>query len=651
MKRLTLGCLCLWLSAGSAYAQQETSVADPVPPETTESAASAEASQAEATEAEVATEPSSDSAPTAESPTSEEPSSEGTEASAEVSEGAATDGEAADAEPAEAVEESTEPKFIKGNLIHVGTRQMLSRFDHVGISSGPALIGRDLLLNVDPGFAYYGDMFAVAMHVPMRLLAVGNLGDEAEFGEMRVRREDWDEVSDFGKIIRFFSIGRKEDNFYLTLNSLRPATIGHGQILDKYQANIDVDRSMLGLIFDAYNDYAGFQFQMNDVMWFDPDNVNKVIGGLAFVKPLSLFSDHWFATSFSVGAEYLTDLRAPKCIKKSADGPCVKGSGYAAGFDPYTGEYYDDSFIRTDSVTGLPYVEETTVTAAGLSVEAKVLKVGRFADVKLYGTYHQFLNEGGGAGAAGGMLGRFNAGTKWISAFRIRTEYRNFGDGFQPAYFDSLYETEKYSFAAENTPYQTTPTKFQAVFGDPENGFERESLGTRHGYNLEFSYGLFKESRRFKKLAFGFGLQDSTGYNDSSLYAHIEFPALDIIEVFSSYIKTNARDVQSLFTGNPLTADNAVLLAGVRVTILPFLFVNAHFAKSFRSTRSAGSEYHLGNSNIVSEAGKPSTMFPYDRLYENVPTVFLEMEMGFDYRDDEEEIDTDEEFLPIGEDV
>ena len=210
----------------------------------------------------------------------------------------ASEGESAEVEGSEAEPKSSEPKFIKGNLIHVGTRKMLSRYDHIGISTGPALIGRDVLLNVDPGFAYYGDMFAVAMHVPMRLLAIGNLGDEAEFGEMRVRREDWDEVSDFGKIVRFFSIGRKEDNFYLTLNSLRPATIGHGQVLDKYQPNIDVDRSMLGLIFDAYNDYGGFQFQMNDVMWFDPENVNKVIGGLGFLKPLSLFSDHWFATSF-----------------------------------------------------------------------------------------------------------------------------------------------------------------------------------------------------------------------------------------------------------------------------------------------------------------------------------------------------------------
>ena len=651
MKRLFLVCLCLWFTAGIANAQEETSTADAAP---TDAAATAVAP----TEATGESEPAAaDGAESVTVSTDNVATAQASEVATETTatEGAATAAGAASESSEEAKSadepESNEPKFIKGNLIHVGTRTMLSRFDHIGISSGPALIGRDLLLNVDPGFAYYGDMFAVAMHVPMRLLAVGNLGDEAEFGEMRVRREDWDEVSDFGKIIRFFSIGRKEDNFYLTLNSLRPATIGHGQVLDKYQPNIDVDRSMLGLIFDAYNDYAGFQFQMNDVMWVDPDNVNKVIGGLGFVKPFSLFSDHWFATSFSVGAEYITDLRAPKCIKKSKDGPCVKGSGYAAGFDPYTGDRYDDSFIRTDGTTGLPYVEETTVTAAGLSVEAKVLKVGRFADLKLYGTYHQFLNDGGGAGAAGGFLGRFNAGTKWISAFRIRTEYRNFGDGFQPAYFDSLYETEKFSFAGQNTPYQTTPTKFQAVFGDPENGFERDEIGTRHGYNLEFSYGLFRESRRFKKIAFGFGLQDSTGYFDSSLYAHLEFPAFDLLEFFSSYIKTNARDVKSLFSGNPLTDDNAVLLAGVRVTVLPFLFVNAHFAKSFRSTRSPGSEYHLGNANITNDAGQPSTMFPYDRLYENVPTVFLEVEMGFDYRGDDEEIDTDEEFLPVGEDV
>ena len=232
------------------------------------------------------------------------------------------------------------------------------------------------------------------------------------------------------------------------------------------------------------------------------------------------------------------------------------------------------------------FVEETTVTAAGLSVEAKVLKVSRFADVKVYGTYHQFLNDGGGAGAAGGILGRFNAGTKWINAFRIRTEYRNFGDGFQPAYFDSLYETEKYSLL----PLKIRDTKRLPPSSRPSLETLRTDLSARASgpdtaIMLNSLTVFSRNSRSSKKIAFGFGLQDSTGYFDSSFYAHLEFPAFDLLEFFSSYIKTNARDVASLFQGNPLEADNAVLLAGVRMTILPFLFVNAHFAKSFRSTQ------------------------------------------------------------------
>ena len=75
-----------------------------------------------------------------------------------------------------------------------------------------------------------------------------------------------------------------------------------------------------------------------------------------------------------------------------------------------------------------------------------------------------------------------------------------------------------------------------------------------------------------------------------------------------------------------------------------------HISRRAFAARSPGSEYHPGNGNIVNDAGEPSTMFPYDRLYENVPTVFLEVEMGWDYRgDDEEELVEDEEFLPIGE--
>ena len=247
-----------------------------------------------------------------------------------------------------------------------------------------------------------------------------------------------------------------------------------------------------------------------------------------------------------------------------------------------TGEYYDDSFIRTDSTTGLPFVEETTVTAAGLSIEAKVLKVSRFADVKVYGTYHQFLNEGGGAGAAGGILGRFNAGTKWINAFpRSRPNTVISAMVFNRRI--SIPSTRQKSTLLQR---RIRVTRRPRPSSRPSLVTQRMVLsGRTSGPDMAtMSSSLTGSSvilRSKEKIAFGFGLQDSTGYFDSSFYAHLEFPAFDLLEFFSSYIKNNARDVASLFEGNPLTADNAVLLAGIRMTILPFLFVNAHFAKAF----------------------------------------------------------------------
>ncbi|MBI5507752.1 MAG: hypothetical protein HY903_03250 [Deltaproteobacteria bacterium] len=524
--------------------------------------------------------------------------------------------------------ESGEPEFIKGELIYVGTRRLLSRFDHVGIAAGPYILGNDLFLSVTPGMAYYGKTVSISLGAPLNLLAVE--GGSFNFGGMRIRREDWNEVPDYPRVLRFFTIGRKEDNLYFTINSLRPATIGYGTLLNKYQGNIDVDRSMTGMIFDAYNKYGGFQFQANDIT-----TVNRVIGGLVFAKPLSLFTDNILADSLSLGAEYVADFAAPRCVRtrtnKDNAAECVPGSGSRAGFDPYTGQNLDRTFARSNPDTGRFDVTKTKVHAAGASVEMKIYKDERNADIKLFGTWDKFLNPGGGSGASGGVLARLNLGTTYINAFRIQAELRSFEDGFLPSYFDSLYEIQKYSYALTDNPYQVTPTKYQAVFGDAENGFARRELGRRTGYNVEASWGVFKGSRRGKQLALGFGLSDSKGPDDTQFYAHLESPFLGFLQIFGTYMKLNEPSPKTLFKGNVLTAENAVVLTGARLEILPILFVNAHYSRSFRTVRSPGSEYHLGNDRIVDGQGRPSPYFPEARLFENVQTLFLEIELGWEF--------------------
>jgi hypothetical protein len=524
------------------------------------------------------------------------------------------------------------PQFIKGELVHVGTTRLLSRFDHFGVGLGANVIRSKIYAAVDPGLALYWDDVAVALHVPLNLAAVELQGTDIAYGGLRVRREDWDERADYMRVVRFVTLGRKEDNLYLSLNTMRPATIGHGMLMDNYQANMDVDRSMTNLLFDAYNRYGGFQFQINDVTL-----ENQILGGLAFVKPLSLFSDDPVLSSLSLGIEYVGDFRAPVCIRLSAkdDATCLQGHGHQAGMNT-RGEPLDTTFVRTDPDTGRYAVEVGTAHAAGLSAEMKLYRSGNRSDVKLYGTYHQFLNEGGGTGAGMGLLGRFNAGTTWIQAFRLRTEYRNVDDGFLPNYFGTLYELNKYEHGFGSRAHQVTPTKYQAIFGDPANGFARPSHGRRHGFRFDLSWGLFYKSRRMKQIAMGIGVSDTEGPFDSNMYMHVEFPAWGWLQVFASYLRVNARHFTKLFGPGMFKADDGVLLTGLRMQILPILFLNAHYSRSYSVVRSPGQEYHLGNDTVVDSNGLPSSL-PQARLFENHDTLLVQLELGWEFDEDEEE--------------
>jgi hypothetical protein len=534
----------------------------------------------------------------------------------------------ADAPPAAlaaAQERRDHEKFIKGDLVHVGTRRLLSRFDHVGVSTGATVIDSDAFLTVTPGLAFYKGDLAFSLGVPLNLLAFE--GGTRELGSFRIRHQDWDEIADFARVIRFITWGRKEENLYFTINSLRPATIGHGLLMNNYQPNADVDRQLTGLAFDAHNDWAGFQLQANDVTF-----QNRVLGALVFLKPLGFLSEESLARSLSIGLEWVGDLAAPRCLRVSSTSEeCVQGSGHRAGWDPFSSENLDRTFLRTDPVTGRAAVQTAMAHAVGVSAEIKVLKEADTADVKLYGTYHSFLNEGGGGGAAAGFLGRFNlGGPTWTNAFRIRGEYRNFGDGFLPAYFDSLYEIQKYSLLQALPTFQVTPTKYQLVFGDPANGFTRPDFGRVHGYNVDVSWGLFAGGRSGKKLAMGVGLQDSGRPDDTRFHAHLEFPLLEFVQLFGTFMRVNAASTADLFAPGFFSSANTVVLSGLRFKILPILFVNAHYSRSFRVTRSPGSEYHLGNERVVDAAGNPSRWFGNDQLFENVQTLWVELEVGYE---------------------
>jgi hypothetical protein len=274
--------------------------------------------------------------------------------------------------------------------------------------------------------------------------------------------------------------------------------------------------------------------------------------------------------------------------------------------------------VRTDRDLGRPVVEETDLHALGFSGEVKVLKTQEI-DLKAYGTFHKFI--GGGDGIALGALGRFNLGEGTIHAFRARAELRSFGDRYLPGYFDTLYEVSKYQTVQSQDVFQVAPTKYQWVFGDPENGFVLPDDPRHFGYDLELSWGMFGGSRSRKQVAAAIGASESTRDQDTNFHAHLEVPILKWLQVYGTFIRANARNLGDVFTGSP---ENVIVLSGLRVQIFPFLFANASYIRMYRILRSAGREFHLG---------EPSQFFERDRIFENVDTLYVDIEFGWEFRE------------------
>ena len=523
------------------------------------------------------------------------------------------------------------PDFVKGQFSQPGMTQLISRFNHITQGFGAAYLDSSLYAVITPAAAWYFKDWSFAVHVPLRLLAFAPDISNLEFAGMKLRREDWDEVSDYFKVIRFLTYGRQEDRLYASINTLRPLSLGHEQLFTRYQSGFDRDRTLTSFQFEWYNDYVGTQLLLNDITFTG----GRVLGALAFLKPGAFFkTKNVMLNSLSLGVEYGGDLAAPKCIRRNMNGDdsCVQGSGNLAAVDPVTSFDTDTTYVRATSNRRFA-VDTGQVHAVGTSLEMKVLRFQNKADLKVYGTFHKFLNQGGGMGGAMGLLGRFNTTSRgeWIHAFRLRTEYRVFGDGYLPGYFDTNYEVSKYEYGVGDPQFQATPTRYQRVFGDPANGFNRPSFGTRHGYRAELQYGLFLNNRQNKKFALSVGVEDSTGPYDTGTFLHVDFPMLGWLQFFATYMRVKGESFAGLYSKGGYYGGD-IYIAGLRAQILWVAFLNIRYMRSGQIIGGAGSEYHVGNHTIPDRFGNPAGANPTG-LFLPASALFIDMEFGWEADD------------------
>ena len=235
-------------------------------------------------------------------------------------EGGKKDGKA-EVAPAESAE------FVKGELSNAGVDRLVVRRSRAILGLGYEQVARTQYAQAYPQLALRFGELTLAVGAPLNfevfssaypkdaapgqnhVIAFGNAGT--------LRKADWDEVSEYARVLTYLTYGKKEDRFYLDIGQTHVSTLGHGTIMRRYTPTIDINSTRVSAQVDAYNDHAGFEAMTNDILLW------KVVGVLGFVKPLSFLSlDSAIAKSVSLGATVVVDRAAPSTLKFEPEPTC-----------------------------------------------------------------------------------------------------------------------------------------------------------------------------------------------------------------------------------------------------------------------------------------------------------------------------------------
>ncbi|MBI1947494.1 MAG: hypothetical protein HYS27_17520 [Deltaproteobacteria bacterium] len=488
--------------------------------------------------------------------------------------------------------------FLKGELTRFGDVQITNQKSSFGVGIGAAALDDALFLQLRPDVNVHWGPFALGLGTPLRFELLDfsqlSLNDPSSAGTVvaetgRFRTEDWDQLEDFFRPLRYLTWGRKEDRLYVDVNRVHPVTLGHGQLVRRYNPNLDIDEDNLMVAADGYTDVGGVELIAG------PLPMPRLIGGLFFLKPMGGFvkDDDVLGKSWSIGLSFVSDLNAPTVLDKRAN-PA----------DGRTQLAVDSSGQFLWSGRNNPVGD--VVQGVGLDTEVKVLKLD-VVDIKVYGDWSQLFfpadksaSQAFGAFSAGGAtvgsLLRMSFGEtpvrpinqekeevragqapremKAAHAVRVRLEGRTFDPRYLPSYFNTMYEVDRLQFGTvEHGARASLPTKI---------GFlaEQEGEPWRLGTYLEASYSWIDAvgATVVYEDALPLG-QGTEPVRNRNLAIHLETSGGGFLQLFASYHYRNFDDLSGLFT---FATDNEILYGGGRIELLPFLFLNAGVQRAFR---------------------------------------------------------------------
>lgn len=267
---------------------------------------------------------------------------------------------------------------------------------HVSALGG--MIKRDAVIGADAFFDFGHRGFRLTLGAPLRFVPASGL-----------RREDWDERTDYGRVVREVSLSQPDHGVHLRVAPLTGFHLGVGHLVSLFYSTLDVDHWRTGFEGVWQSTAGGLGLFVDSVL--DPE----VLGGRLYVRPFSFLQPDGLFGRFEFGGTMVGDIQAPS-------------------------EYVLDRGKRTLDNTGLPRVARKTVSAVGFDARWPILRVSEAEVVP----YFAMAQAAEGSGWHAGLALHLRPGRK--VQFGLQAEFRRLGSGYIAAYFDSLYMVDRWDF-------------------------------------------------------------------------------------------------------------------------------------------------------------------------------------------------------------
>jgi len=350
----------------------------------------------------------------------------------------------------------------------------------------------------------------------------------------QIRTENFNEVSDYLSIIRYFRYGQKGDPVYFRVGALDYSTLGHGSIMYLYNNSPTFDARRLGVEFDLDMNQFGFEMVYGNFLQ------SGVVGVRGYTRPLKFTSLGSIPVlgDLEVGATFVNDFN--------------KDAAVTAGvYDPL-----NDKFTAVQS--------ESAVSEFGFDLGLPIVS-NDIVKLDLYYDFAQMVNYGNGSSA--GIIFGLNG----VGLVNVRTKFeRRFNnDQYIPAYFGAFYELERFRFDKTTGAVSSKIQQLKLAQTSLGNGWYGELLVTLLGtFDILGSYQRLDDHPDSGILH----LATDISPKDGSFVAR------------AGYDKINIKDEKDLFTLD----DRSYLFAELGYKPMSYIVVSMVYNWTFTPIRDGG---------------------------------------------------------------